>query len=49
MDVLRTLVVDVLNSQKAWADATAQEQVAVGAQCSCSEPRTVVRNAYACA
>lgn len=29
MDVIRTLVVDVLNSQRAWADATAQEHVVV--------------------
>lgn len=29
MCVIRTLVVDVLNSQRAWADATAQEQVIV--------------------
>lgn len=31
MDVIRTLVVDVLNSQRAWADATAPEQVVVDA------------------
>lgn len=28
-DVIRTVVVDVLNSQRARADATAQEQVVV--------------------
>lgn len=31
MDVIRTLVVDVLNSWRARADATAQEQVVVDA------------------
>lgn len=31
MDVIKTLVVAVLNSQRAWADATAQEQVVVDA------------------
>lgn len=46
MDVIRTLAVDVLSSQRAWADATAQEQVAVDAECSCCEPKAVVRNAY---
>jgi len=30
-DVIRTLVVDVLNTQRAWADATAQEQLVVDA------------------
>lgn len=31
MNATRTFVVGVLNSQKAWADATAQEQVVVDA------------------
>lgn len=31
MNVIRTLVVDVLNSLRAWADATAQKQVVVDA------------------
>lgn len=48
-DVIRTVVVDVLNSQRARADATAQEQVVVDVQCSFSKPRAVVRNADVCA
>lgn len=48
-DVIRTLAVDVLSSQRAWADATAQEQVVMDVQCSFSEPKAMVRNADVCA
>lgn len=47
--VIRTVVVDVLNSQRAQADATAQEQVVVDVQSSFSKPRATVRNADVCA
>lgn len=48
-DVIRTVVVDVMSSQRAQADATAQEQVVVDVQSSFSKPRATVRNADVCA